>query len=356
VTYERLAGLPLRVEGYDLGALELQVAEEFTRLTTVVHLYGAGEEGQGEDTTYAPPDQLAFRAAGAVLPVAGEWTLDTFSRHLSALDLFPGAGPSNPDFARFRRWAFESAALDLALRQAELSLAEALGRTARPLRFVVSPGPATEDIRRLVALYPDARLKLMPAPDWDDATVDALAATDAVDVVDLKGQYPPSVPVAVAPDRELYDRVLRAFPHAWIEDPGITPETAPLLEADRARITWDAPIRDVADIARRPAGAINVKPSRFGTVRALLDAYDHCERAGIAMYGGGQFELGPGRSQIQLLAALFHPDATNDVAPAPYNDPVLREGLPGSPLPPPAPRAGFGDHVPAAAARVRRAA
>ena len=40
-------------------------------------------------------------------------------------------------FRPYRRWAFESAALDLALRQAGRSLADVLGR-ARPLNFVVS--------------------------------------------------------------------------------------------------------------------------------------------------------------------------------------------------------------------------
>jgi hypothetical protein len=35
-----------------------------------------------------------------------------------------------------RNWAFESAALDLALRQAGLGLPEALGRSPAPVRFV----------------------------------------------------------------------------------------------------------------------------------------------------------------------------------------------------------------------------
>ena len=39
-----------------------------------------------------------------------------------------------------RRWGFESAALDLALRQNGLSLAEALGRELAPLSYVVSLG------------------------------------------------------------------------------------------------------------------------------------------------------------------------------------------------------------------------
>jgi hypothetical protein len=52
------------------------------------------------------------------------------------------------------------------------------------------------------------------------------------------------------------------------------------------------------------------------------------------MYGGGQFELGPGRFQIQKLASLFYPEGPNDVAPSVYNE-GAQEGLPTSPLPPP---------------------
>ena len=51
------------------------------------------------------------------------------------------------------------------------------------------------------------------------------------------------------------------------------------------------------------------------------------------MYGGGQFELGPGRGQIQYLASLFHPDGPNDVAPGGFNEPEVPPGLPSSPLP-----------------------
>ena len=80
--------------------------------------------------------------------------------------------------------------------------------------------------------------------------------------------------------------------------------------------------------------AMNCKPSRYGSVRKLFDFYDACEREGIALYGGGQFELGPGRDQIQLLASLFHADAPNDVAPGGYNAARPVAGLPESPLSP----------------------
>jgi hypothetical protein len=52
------------------------------------------------------------------------------------------------------------------------------------------------------------------------------------------------------------------------------------------------------------------------------------------MYGGGQFELGPGRRQIQRLASVFYADGPNDVAPSEYNEAPARPGLPQSPLPP----------------------
>jgi hypothetical protein len=59
------------------------------------------------------------------------------------------------------------------------------------------------------------------------------------------------------------------------------------------------------------------------------------------MYGGGQFELAAGRGQIQLLAAIFHPDAPNDVAPGGFNEADPRAGLPESPLDPAPERVGF---------------
>jgi hypothetical protein len=51
------------------------------------------------------------------------------------------------------------------------------------------------------------------------------------------------------------------------------------------------------------------------------------------MYGGGQFELGVGRRQIQTLASTFYADGPNDTAPGEYNRGAPRSGLPASPLP-----------------------
>jgi hypothetical protein len=50
-----------------------------------------------------------------------------------------------------------------------------------------------------------------------------------------------------------------------------------------------------------------------------METYDYCDREGIRMYGGGQFELGVGREQAQLLASIFHADGPNDLAPTGWN-------------------------------------
>ncbi len=334
--YDSVRDLPLVVESYDLDGHEYVVGPEFTRKTTVVRLAGGGEEGLGEDVTYDGGEQDAQQARGPVLPLAGEWTIDTFSRHLETLPLFE-KDPERHAYADYRRWAFESAALDLALRQAGRSLGEAVGREARPVTFVASGGlgdpPSTDRLRAFLGLYPTLRFKLDARPDWTDAIFDELRELGCVDSVDLKGQYTGTV-VDNPPDPELYRRVIEAFPDAWLEDPALTPETEALLDPVADRVTWDAVIHSVEDIEALhwPPRTVNVKPSRFGTIERLFATYEFCEAQGIEAYGGGQWELSIGRGHIQLLAALFHPDTPNDVAPGGYNATEPDAGLPASPL------------------------
>jgi hypothetical protein len=154
-----------------------------------------------------------------------------------------------------------------------------------------------------------------------------------VDSVDFKGLYEGTIVDSHA-GPELYELVVGAFPDAWIEDPKLTAEIDALLIPHRDRITWDAPIHGIADIEALPfpPRMVNIKPSRLGPLRSLFGAYEYCEREGIGMYGGGQFELGPGRGHIQYLASLFHPDTPNDVAPGGYNLTEPPDGLPHSPL------------------------
>jgi L-alanine-DL-glutamate epimerase-like enolase superfamily enzyme len=337
-TYERVAELPLTVEDYTLEERSLTVSSGFERVTTTVHLRGAGEEGLGEDVTYDPDDQRAQLDHGPALDLAFDGTLDGFSSRLEGVDLFPARPPSFPVYRNYRRWAFESAALDLALRQAGRALHDVLGRDPRPVRFVVSSRlgePSTiEPVTRRLARYPALRFKLDATPDWDDGLIAALVETGAVDSIDFKGAYK-GTPVDVDTDPELYRRVAEAFPDAWLEDPDLDdPAARAALAGHEERITWDAPIHSVADILARPVvpRTVNLKPSRFGPVRALLAAYDFCAEHGMGAYGGGQYELGVGRGQIQLLAAIFHPDGPNDIAPLGYDSIDPEPGLPESPL------------------------
>jgi hypothetical protein len=227
--------------------------------------------------------------------------------------------------------------LDLALRQSGLSLEQAVGRQAAPVSFVASirlgEPPSLAPLRELLAVAPGLRFKLDPTPGWDEALVGELADLGCVDVIDLKGRYR-HANVAMLPEIGLYRRVVEGLPDAWIEDPAVDETTTALLDEHRDRISWDEPIHSVEEIealAWRPR-MLNLKPARFGRVGALFDVYDYCAAHGISAYGGGMFEQGPGRGQLQYLASLFHPDGPNDVAPTGFNLLSPTADLPRSPL------------------------
>lgn len=349
--YERLAGLPLSIEGCELEGRDREYPG-FTRPSTIVRLRGGGHEGVGEDVVYDVLDHMAHRDAGPVHDFGGVATLGGFCELAGELDLFGGAPPGMDASRLYRRWAYESAALDLALRQGGLALHEALGIEPKPLTFVCSTRltafgddsarSTTEPVRKRLAKYPALRFKLDPENDWDAELIAELAELAPVDVLDLKGHYR-GTPVDVETDPELYRAVAEAFPGAYLEDPDLNEQTRPVLEPHAGRITWDAPLHSLADIEglERAPSAINSKPSRFGSLQELLAVYAHCEREGIAVYGGGQGEVGVGRGQIQYLASLFHSDTPNDVAPSGYNDPAVPDGLPAGPMDPAPSQIGF---------------
>jgi hypothetical protein len=344
-TWDRVADLELTIEDYSLEGLEEAVSSDFLRKSTLIKLRGAGREGIGEDVTYDAVDHELAQAAGPTLPLQGQSTIAGFCEHLASLEMFPEP-PQREVSARYRAWAYESAALDLALAQAGETLHSVLDRVVEPVRFVVSlrlgEPPTLEPLRRRLDPYPGTRFKLDPTSSWDEGLIADLVATDAVDSVDFKGLYTGTV-VDQPADPVLYERVVEAFPQAWIEDPKLTPEIDALLAAHRDRFSWDAPIHSIEDIEALPypPKMVNIKPSRLGGLRNLLDAYDYCAERGIDNYGGGQFELGVGRGQNQYLASLFHADAPNDVAPTGFNLPDTPAGLPSSPLPPAPAPAGF---------------
>ncbi len=327
--WQQLRELRVRIDDYSVQRRELAVSSQFTRVTTTVVLHGDDEVGQGEDVTYTAGDHDEFPVEEML---AGTWSLDDYSRRLDELELWAET-PEMPASQDYRRWAFESAALDLGLRQAGASLADAVGRPYRPVRFVVS---TRNEVEPYVALNPDIEFKLDVEADWDAALMQQLAGTGRVRVLDMKAYYR-GTSVDLAPDPELYRAVAEAFPDVVIEDAWLEDGCLEALAGAEDRLSFDAPIHswsDVTDLPLEPKW-LNIKPSRFGTVRGLLECIEECEAHGIQMYGGGQFELGPGRRQIQRLASSFYADGPNDVAPSEYNDGPAREGLPPSPLPSP---------------------
>jgi hypothetical protein len=189
-TWERIADLPLEVEAYELEPLRALVSSEFERRSTVIRMVGAGHEGLGEDVTYDAVDHDILQGVGPNLLLQGSWTIGSFSEHLASLDLFPQE-PQREVSRRYRIWAYESAALDLALRQSGTTLHEALGRAPEPVRFVVSlrlgEPPSMDPLRRRLDSYPSLRFKLDPTSSWSEELIAELVGTGAVESVDFKG-------------------------------------------------------------------------------------------------------------------------------------------------------------------------
>jgi hypothetical protein len=317
--WEAVADLEVRIDGYSLQRRESATPSGWTRVTTTVLVEGDGATGEGEDVTYEAESHDDVPDA---LMLAGTWSLEDFSHRLDELEELAEG---------YRRWAFESAALDLALRQNELGLGEALGRQELPVRFVVSTRAAPE---RWLEVSPELEFKLDAEKDWDRELLRKLRELDRVRVVDLKAYYRGTV-VDLAPDPELYRAIVEELPDVVIEDAWLEDGLREALAGAEDRLSFDAPVHSLEDFDDLPLEPhwLNIKPSRFGTVRSLLETIEACEERGIKLYGGGQYELGPGRPQIQRLAGVFYPEGPNDVAPSVYNEGEPRQGLPQSPLP-----------------------
>jgi len=343
--YERIADLSVTIESVERRRYTGETTSGFERTTTEFRLAGDGVVGRGEDVTYETVDHDALVGTDPI-DIEGEWTIDGLSARLDEIDLFAHKEPEQAYFRNYRRWAVESAALDLALRQRGESLGECLGIEPDPVRFVVSTRlgepPTTDRVEELLALDDELEFKLDPTPDWPEEAFETLRETDAVRILDLKGWYE-GTDVDVEADPELYRDVFAAFPAAVVEDAAFTTETRPLVEPQADRLSFDYPIDGVESLKALPVepGWCNVKPSRFGTLESLFEAIAYCEERGIELYGGGQFELASGRTAIQTLAALFYPEGPNDVAPRPFNDPEASPPYPTSPIRPDRDAVGF---------------
>src|SRR3979490_1430657 len=160
--WSSLADLRVRIDDSSGGRRELAVSDSFTRVTTTVLLHGDEQTGEGEDVTYTPTDHESFPVDEML---SGTWSLHDYSVRLNELELFD-AEPQMEASRDYRRWAFESAALDLALQQAGRSLADAVGREPRPVTFVSSmhfgEPPSIEPLLQWRQIYPNLRFKLDP--------------------------------------------------------------------------------------------------------------------------------------------------------------------------------------------------
>ncbi|MFB6139666.1 MAG: hypothetical protein ABEJ26_04440 [Halosimplex sp.] len=344
--YDRIADLPVAIDGLEFARHEMDTSAGFTRVTTVVELRGDGAVGRGEDVTYDTEDHDRLRdareAGDLEWDLSGEYAFEEFSAALDGLELFPEP-PEREVSRHYRRWALESAALDLALRQADTTFAAALDRTYDPVRFVVSTRldtegePTADRVRRWLDVDPAMEFKLDPTAEWTPELLEDLAATDSVRILDLKS-YHEGTDVDTDADPERYRRVAEAFPDAVLEDAKVTEETRAVLEPVVDRLSWDYPITDVESVRALPFEPrwLNIKPSRFGTVADLLDTIEYALEREISLYGGGQYELGVGREHLHAVASTFYPDGPNDVAPTPYHAPEPHADVPTSPLGPPA--------------------
>ena len=153
----------------------------------------------------------------------GGHTLEGFSRLLDGLDLFPSP-PEREASRDHRRWAYESAALDLALRQAGRSLADALGRR-RPsghVRGLPAPAGAAggRPGARLAGAGPGAALQARPhrprgTRRWWASSRRPGRWTPSTSRAPTRGTL-----VDGAPDPALYRRVAEGFPERMDRGPG----------------------------------------------------------------------------------------------------------------------------------------
>ena len=336
-TWVRLRELPLTIESYAFERLSAQFSYGHERVTTRIRLRGGGREGHGEDVSPHEAEDGTLHVLGPVFPLVGEWTLEAFCDHLGSIEQWPVEPPWDM-MRRFRNWAFESAALDLALAQAGLPLHEALGVEPRPLRFVNSLGlgepprfdPIAPADRRAPRAALQARRDLGVDPGADRRGGSPRARSRSSTSRATTAWRPASC-------RRWWrctSARSRRSRTALLEDAHDLPEVAALLGGAGDRISYDAPVHSVEDIDALPLAptALNIKPCRIGDLRSLFAVYAECSARGLLMYGGGMGELDVGRDQIQLLASLFHPDGPNDTAPSGYNADVPAASLPSSPL------------------------
>lgn len=333
---EAINNLSVTIESVSTHQLSLQGGMK--RIRTIVELHGKSQSGCGEDIAYFTDTQNALPAAlkAAESKLVGTWTIKSFSDMLdTGLTLDLPNPPSWDDKSGYHRWAIESAVLDLALRQANTNLAELIGVSWNPLRTSLSMGLSEDNPKKKLEAWlerdPNISFKLDVSTWWDKDLITALASlgSNAISTIDFKALYKGSWADNDYPP-QMYTDVAQLLPQVLIEDADLTQANREALGSiGLSRLSWDFPITCPEDIPGlststtkvsdlRPA-AINIKPSRFGSLSALLKTIDLCDKNNIPCYSGGQFELGVGRTQVQSISSLCFPTAANDCAPVMFH-------------------------------------
>jgi L-alanine-DL-glutamate epimerase-like enolase superfamily enzyme len=300
---DALAKLPVHIDSaaVEVGAVPAHGFPDGPRPTSVVTLAGGGVAGVGECVAWTMEDQERFARVCPSLVTRGETTVGEIHDRVRGAE-------------RYHRAAVESAAVDLALRQASTNLFALARRPARPVAFcrsigvddVARAGGPAEAVSHVLALHRVARIKIDVDPaGWSEQEWRDLAATGRVVVADFKRRG----------TANQVDRAYEALPDAWLEDP--PPDALAPATSWQARVALDGYVQTTSDLAPPPIvpGAVNIKPARMGGPIEALRALELCAREGWWTYVGGMFEVGPGRLQARVIASLFTADAWNDVAP-----------------------------------------
>ena len=298
----RLAALPVHMEKarVDIEAIELPAYPDGPRPTSTVILTGDGQVGSGENVAWTEEDHHLFRTEVRDRLPATRGTIGSFSQQLQTSFTDP-----------YKTSALESAAIDLALRQARTNLEEIAEASYQDVRYVRSFAAAEDPLPELVShsqQAPSVEVKLDVHPAWETATLAALADLRTIAVLDFKHRGTQAQQMAVA----------QALRDPWLEDPGIPGHRPNRALAERfsldAALTSDNPEQLLAKLN---PGAANLKAPRMGGILALLGAADFCAAHKKPFYLGGMFEVSIGRTQARELASLLTPQGPNDLAPIP---------------------------------------
>ena len=262
----------------------------------------------------------------------------------------PRRRPEHDAWRNYRRWGFESAALDLALRQA-----------GRPLARGARPRAAAGHVRRLDRSAPPdpGRVRgcwsapghaLQARPDeasWDEALVErarrarrAWTSSTSRRRTLARRRSDPAEPSSTGSSS-------RRCRHALIEDPDVctSREGAPMPRAaprpdhlGRADPLGRRRRRAPVPAADAELEAVAVRQS----LQALLDFYDSCAERGIVALRRRPVRARPGPRADPVPGVAVPPGrAERRRAVRVQPDPVPA-GLPGSPLPPAPTRSAFG--------------